>query len=321
MTTDIMTNELTEKYRPHDFHEVIGQGPVVDSLQSILARKDEAGNLIGVPHAFLFTGHYGCGKTTLAMIVKDELGCADRDFEYFNTSNTRGIDTIREIDRTCRYKPIAGKVKFIILDECHKLTNEAQNALLNLLESPPAHTYFALCTTEPVKLLKTIVSRCVPYQLKALKRIDIYKLLKSITIEEKVDIPSDLLKEIARVSNGSARDAVKKLDQIIDIDDDDKARQAISEGAVQEADIIEISRILIDTKMGVKAKWNDISDIMKRVEAEPEDVRRHILKYLNTVLLNDGSDRVAELMSLFFDTTFYTGQAGLTYELYLACKL
>lgn len=308
--------ELTEKYRPKSFEEVIGQESAISSLESIFLRDE------GIPHAFLFHGPHGCGKTTLAMILKDKLGCGDRDYDYLNTSNVRGIDTIRELDTKCRYKPISGKVKFHILDECHKLTNEAQNALLALLERPPVHAYFALCTTDPDKLLRTVRSRCIQIRLNNLTRIKIYRIVQNIAEAEVGEYPDSLLKEIARVANGSPRDAVKLLDKVIDIEDDDEALKAIGEGMLQEADAIQIYRTLMDTKMGPETKWEVVSDLLKRVEIEPEQMRIGILNYFNTVLLNSKkNNRVAEMMSLFFDTTFYSGKAGITYQLYLACQL
>ena len=309
-----MIEELTEKYRPKDFDEVVGQDSVIESLKSILSRTE------GIPHGFLFTGPHGCGKTTLAFICKEKMKCGERDFHYYNTSNTRGIDTIREIDTQCRYKPLSGPVKFYVLDECHKLTNEAQNALLTLLERPPRHAYFALCTTDPEKLLPTVKSRCVPFTLKSLKRMEILHLVKGIANKEKVDFPPKIYSELSRVANGSPRDAIKRLDAIIDIPTDEEALKAISEGIVGEADTIDICRELISND-GVTTKWKIISDIVKKVDPEPESLRLAILGYLNVVLLNNPADKIANLIELFSESTYSSGKAGMSLMLYLGCKL
>src|SRR3989304_2450876 len=144
------------KFRPKDLSDIIGNRSIVTSLESILQSKDR-------PHAFLFTGKQGCGKTTLARILCKRLECSDHDLIEINISNNRGIDTARDIIQFAYVKPLDGRSRVYLLDEVHKSTNDFQNAILKVMEEPPEHLYFILCTTEPQKLLKTVISRCTEY--------------------------------------------------------------------------------------------------------------------------------------------------------------
>ena len=306
---------LPVKYRPKDFEEFVGNDTLVNNLRDILSREK------GIPHAFLFTGPSGCGKTTLALIVKEKLECHDYDYTFLNTSNTRGIDTIREISSTMAYKPARGKTKFYLLDECHKLTNEAQNALLNALEHPPYFCYFALCTTNPEKLLPTIKNRCQIFTVKSLPSPQIMKLLNSVCEKEKVDFPANILREIAKSSAGSCRGALKLLDQVIDIEDDEEVLKSIQNAVVSEASLLNICQLLVEES---KDKWPQMTKFIDAIEEdEQESARIGIINYLTKVLLGKrGNDRIAEMLSIFLENTYDTGKkGGITYQLYLACKL
>jgi len=193
------------KYRPQTFDELIGNETTIESLKSILQREK------GEIRSFLFTGPSGCGKTTIARIMANELKCSDRDLQEYNSSNTRGIDTIREIANNCRYSPLNGKVKIYLLDEIHKATNDAQNALLKLLEDTPNHVRFILCTTDPEKLLKTIKTRCSTFVVSSLQRAKIMKLLKWVCEEEKCDISQKVIQKIAECADGSPRQSLVLL--------------------------------------------------------------------------------------------------------------
>jgi len=132
-------------YRPKTLKEMEGNRSTVDSLQAVLSRESD------IPHAFLFSGSAGCGKTSLGRIVASELGCAPADFREIDTADFRGIDTIREIKNQARLKPLAGKVRVWLLDEFHKSTADAQNALLKILEEPPSHDF------PPTHLLRLLI--------------------------------------------------------------------------------------------------------------------------------------------------------------------
>ena len=313
--TDLDHYSLPVKYRPSSFDEFVGNHTLVSNLKDILEREK------GVPHAFLFTGPSGCGKTTLALIVKKMLECHDYDYTFLNTSNTRGIDTIRDVASTISYKPARGKTKLYLLDECHKLTNEAQNALLNILEQPPHFCYFVLCTTNPEKLIKTITNRTQTFTVKSLPSPQIVELLKNICEKEKVEFPANILREIAKVSGGSCRAALKLLDQVIDIENDDEVLKSIQNAVVSEASLLNICKLLIEESTG---KWPEMAKYIKGMEDDDQEgIRIGIINYLTKVILGrNNADTLVEMLSLFLDNTYDTGKkGGITYQLYLACKL
>jgi DNA polymerase-3 subunit gamma/tau len=160
------------KHRPTDLIGVKGNEDVVEALKNMLLNKESC------PHSFLLSGPTGCGKTTLARIIAAELGCFGSDYKEIDSADFRGIDTIREIGKQCMYKPLESSCRVFVIDECHKMTNDAQNAFLKRLEDTPKHVYFILCTTDPSKLIPTIRGRCSQFQVKPLSEKVLLRLLK-----------------------------------------------------------------------------------------------------------------------------------------------
>ena len=299
---------LYHKYRPKKFSEIAGEHnkDVARSLQSLLKRE----NRRRIPHAFLFTGPSGCGKTTLARILRRELGCSDVDYREIDSADFRGIDTIREIRRQIQYRPLSGDCRVWLLDECHKLSNDAQNALLKALEDTPEHVYFVLCTTDPQKLLRTIRGRCTQFEVSTLTEQEMVRLLKSVTKREKKKASPKTLRQIAQDSLGHPRDALQLLDKIIDLPLEKQLKIA-KRTAEKQNEVIELCRALMKNR-----GWNVIRKILRGLSTEdPERVRRAGLGYCNSTLLNGDVPQAYLIMNAFEEPVWDIGWPGIT----LAC--
>jgi len=220
---------IARKYRPRHFAEVIGQDHLTQTLANAIEQKR-------IAHAYLFCGPRGTGKTTIARIFAKCLNCEggpkvnfdDQDprcieiaegrsldvLEIDGASNN-GVEQVRELRETCKYAPANSKFKLYIIDEVHMLSTAAFNALLKTLEEPPAHVKFMFATTDPEKVLPTILSRCQRFDLRRIPNALITKHLAHIAKKEKVKIDEAALHAIARGADGAMRDAESTLDQLI----------------------------------------------------------------------------------------------------------
>ncbi len=201
---------LYRKYRPQTFSDVVGQEQLVTLLESSIKQKK-------ISHAYLFCGGRGTGKTTVARIFARDIGCNPEDIIEIDAASNRGIDEIRELRDAVRTSPFSSPYKVYIVDEAHMLTKEAANALLKTLEEPPSHVIFILATTDPEKLLATIVSRCqkIIFQSPALSTLA-DRLVYVAKEEEKV-LDEDAALLIARHGKGSYRDALGILEQVLTV--------------------------------------------------------------------------------------------------------
>src|SRR3989440_9544338 len=220
---------IARKYRPQRFSDVVGQDHVTQTLANAIRQSR-------IAHAYLFCGPRGTGKTTLARIFAKCLNCTggpkadfpdddprcqeiaegrSLDVMEIDGASNRGIEEIRELRDTVKYAPATSKFKIYIIDEVHKLTKEAFNALLKTLEEPPAHVKFMFATTEPEKVLPTILSRCQRFDLRRIPIALIVKHLAQIAEKEKVKVEEAALQAIARGAEGGMRDAESALDQLI----------------------------------------------------------------------------------------------------------
>jgi len=292
-----------------EFSEFIGNQDIVKSIQSKAGRDDG-------PHAWLFTGPSGCGKTTLARILAKELEC-DPQVGIFelNISDTRGIDAARDLIAKMHYRPMRGKSVVYILDEVQSATSNFQQAILKALEDTPNHVHFILCTTDPQKLLKTIKNRCASYEVKPMGLPDMASLFKWVLEAEQVEIPEKVLRHIWSASDGSPRQALVMLEQVIDLSGADEMLSALSNSGVSDTEIKQLCQALLDRT----AKWGNVATILKGlVEKDPEKVRWAVLGYMNSVLLNKGSQPVAMIIECFSEPFTMSGNAGLTLACYLS---
>lgn len=199
---------LYRKYRPQSFDDVVGQEQIVSLLQMSIKQKK-------VSHAYLFCGGRGTGKTTVARIFARDLGCNWEDILEIDAASNRGIDEIRELREAVRTAPFSSPYKVYIIDEAHMLTREAANALLKTLEEPPSHIIFILATTDPEKLPATIVSRCQKVFFVSPDIKTLALRLMHVAHKEGKNIDEETAFLIAAHGNGSYRDALGVLEQIL----------------------------------------------------------------------------------------------------------
>jgi len=218
---------LARKWRPQKFDDIVGQEPVVRTLQNALRRHR-------VAHAMIFSGVRGVGKTTIARIMAKALNCHNQDeapcdhcpscqaivagnamdLHEIDGASNRGIQEIRDLKENIRFMPAQERFKVVIIDEVHMLTTEAFNALLKTLEEPPEHVFFMFATTEIHKVPVTILSRCQRYELKRIPFKRLHEFFASIAEREGVTISQPALDIIAGEADGSVRDGLSLLDQI-----------------------------------------------------------------------------------------------------------
>src|SRR5919202_498446 len=217
------------KYRPKRLDDLIGQATVNRALRNAINGR--------LPNAFLFSGVRGTGKTTAARILAASLNCSSSDAPtltpcgechscrgIWNGSSLdvmeidaaahNGVDDIRQLIQNCQLSTISGRYRVIVLDECHQLSKQGQNAFLKTLESPPKSVVFILATTEPNKLLDTIISRCIHLRFKGIRTEDLCDRLSKIGALENLTVTREAVTLLAQTSDGSLREAVQLLDQL-----------------------------------------------------------------------------------------------------------
>jgi DNA polymerase III subunit gamma/tau len=225
---------LARKYRPRRFSEMVGQEHVVQALTNALQQQR-------LHHAYLFTGTRGIGKTTVSRILAKSLNCtgadgqggitaepcgvcsacteidADRYMDYIelDAASNRSIDEIRDLIERAAYKPGVGRFKVFMIDEAHQLTKDAFNALLKTLEEPPAYLKFVLATTDPEKMLPTVLSRCLQFNLRPMAPATVHEHLRAVLAAENVACDDGALRLLARAARGSMRDGLSLTDQAI----------------------------------------------------------------------------------------------------------
>lgn len=219
---------LYRTYRPTTFEEVVGQEHIVSTLKNAVKQNK-------IAHAYLFCGPRGTGKTTVAKLLAKAVNCTNTenapceqcenclaiqkgnhpDIVEIDAASNNGVDEVRDLIEKVKYAPIQGRYKVYIIDEVHMMSSGAFNALLKTLEEPPAHIIFILATTEPHKVLPTIISRCQRYDFTKVSETEITKRLEIVLDVEKITCEKEVLELISQLADGGVRDALSILDQCI----------------------------------------------------------------------------------------------------------
>lgn len=306
MSDKIDELELYKKYRPTAFKQIVGQAEAVNTLTSWFKNNK-------VPHTMLFTGPSGCGKTTLARIVQKKLNCGRADFKEINGASSRGIDDVREIERRMGSSSVQGSCRIWYIDECHKLTNDAQNALLKITEDTPRHVYFLLATTIPGKLIETIKTRASTINLKLLSPKEMDVLIRRTAAAENVELSDEVIDKIVNMAEGMARKGMVLLGQIINLPTEQEQLDALIPEATQRKGF-ELWQMLINPSI----KWREVGAMLKELEEEPEGIRRMVLAIATKVLCGGGAKagRAFIIINTFRDHYYDCGKAGLVANCY-----
>lgn len=270
-----MNEALINKYRPRTFDDVVGQDPVVRALERAVEKRDV--------RAFLLTGPSGTGKTTLARIAAAALGCAPQDVEDVDAATHTGVDDMRAVAAQLVYRPMGGGTRAVVVDECHMLSRNAWNSLLKILEEPPDHVAWFLCTTEMGKVPATVVTRCLRCELKPVPSKDLEELLLTIAEREGMFDGPDGEKVVhlcARQADGSPRQAIANLAACAGARSLQEARE-LMRSAEESTEAVELARALVKG-----ARWSEVQGLLAGLGGvSPESVRHVVRAYVTKVVL------------------------------------
>src|SRR5208337_981443 len=316
---------LARKYRPQRFADVAGQDHVTRTLLNALSQDR-------IANGYIFSGHRGIGKTTIARILamalncRKEVGSAERptpepcavcdscieirqgnavDVIEIDAATNRGIDEIRELRDAARYSPARDRYKIYILDEAHQITEAAFNALLKTLEEPPAHVIFMMATTEPENIPQTIRSRCQHFSFHAVKFDDILAQLKMIAAEEQVEAEESALALLAEAGDGSMRDALSIMDQAIASAPVEAGRPVLSAAQIRElmgaVPNTVFERLMEAVAAGQSAELMEQLNLLVNAGHNPSSLARQMVRYLRNCLMAKLGGEQTELLQISAD--------------------
>ena len=290
---------LFRKYRPQSFKDLIGQENLVKALSNAI-------ELNRIANAYLFCGPRGTGKTSSARIFAKSLNCKDGptltpcqkcascvditnatglDVIEIDAASNRGIQDAKELISQVQYAPINGKYKIFIIDEVHMLSNDAFNALLKTFEEPPKNVIFILATTEPHKVLETIVSRCQRFDLRRITTEDIIKRLRQISDIENIKITDEALFTIAKNVSGGLRDSLALLDQVSILGVKEEITKELIEDLLGKVNFDILLKLLKDVyEENIELSLYDIDEIYAKGN-EPRNLAENFIEFLRNVTL------------------------------------
>jgi DNA polymerase III subunit gamma/tau len=316
---------LARKYRPQRFADVAGQDHVTRTLMNALEQNR-------VAHGYIFSGHRGIGKTTIARILAQALNCRTAvgsterptaepcgvcdscvevrsgsavDVIEIDAATNRGIDEIRELRDAARYAPARDRYKVYILDEAHQITDAAFNALLKTLEEPPSHVIFMMATTEPENIPQTIRSRCQHFSFHAVKFDDILAQLKMIAEHEKVTAEDAALALLAEAGDGSMRDALSIMDQAIASAPVENGQPVLAAAQIRElmgsVPNAIFERLLEAVAQGQSAELMEQINVLLNAGHSPSSLSRQMVRYLRNSLMAKIGGEETELLQISSD--------------------
>ena len=288
---------LYQRVRPTSLREMVGQKAATTMLQNMLDKDS-------VPHAMLFSGSSGCGKTTAARIIAKCLGAGGMDIIEKNAASDNGIDMIRDIESKLHLRSLSGQARVYIIDEVHAVSVSGQRAMLKMLEDTPAHVYFILCTTDPQKLEKPLVNRCSHVKFGDIGFPDLVALINRVAESEGILIPSAA--KIAEAAQGSARQAMVFLEQISNSQESDWA-ELLGNDPTVPADSFQLVK---DLFAGAKIFPKHANLLKELPESDIERLRCAIMAYGATILRSGKGGKAIEIMDLFKDPFFYSKKPG-----------
>ncbi|MFY9855862.1 MAG: DNA polymerase III subunit gamma/tau, partial [Terracidiphilus sp.] len=328
---------LARKYRPQCFADVAGQDHVTRTLLNALSQNR-------IAHGYIFSGHRGIGKTTIARIVaqalncRSEVGSAERptpepcgacdscveirqgnavDVIEIDAATNRGIDEIRELRDAARYAPSRDKYKIYILDEAHQITDAAFNALLKTLEEPPAHVIFMMATTQPEDIPQTIRSRCQHFSFHAVKFDDILAQLRMIAGQEEVVAEDAALALLAEAGDGSMRDALSIMDQAIASAPVENGKAVLSAAQIRElmgaVPNAVFERLLEAVAAGQSAELMEQLNVLVNAGHSPSSLARQMVRYLRNALMAKLGGEQTELLQISGDERARAGRTALLF--------
>ncbi|MGA2050189.1 MAG: DNA polymerase III subunit gamma/tau, partial [Terracidiphilus sp.] len=328
---------LARKYRPQRFADVAGQDHVTRTLMNALAQNR-------IAHGYIFSGHRGIGKTTIARIVAQALNCRTEigtegrptpepcgvcdscieirqgnavDVIEIDAATNRGIDEIRELRDAARYAPSRDRYKIYILDEAHQITDAAFNALLKTLEEPPAHVIFMMATTEPENIPQTIRSRCQHFSFHAVKFDDILTQLRMIAAQEQVEAEDAALALLAEAGDGSMRDALSIMDQAIASAPLEAGRAVLSGAQIRElmgaVPNAVFERLLEAVAAGQSAELMEQLNILVNAGHSPSSLARQMVRYLRNALMAKLGGEQTELLQISGDERARAARTALLF--------
>lgn len=306
-------NDAVESYlrfRPIQFKDVHGQEAAISMAKSWLDSDS-------VPHGILFNGPSGTGKTTLARILREQMGISEANWTEYNAADLTGVDHIRKLKDQMSYAPKLGEPgKIYFIDECQKLSDSAQNMLLKITEDYPSHCYFWFGTTHPAKIIGALRTRLTDLTFKSVADKDMESVVARVAKKRKVELSEEVMDQIVALAEGSPRRAINLFDTVRNTKKAKKQLAILGDVGGTKAEAIKLARMLLDGR----TKWPAVCKLLKELEAEdPERLRRMILGYARSVLLGQKSatkvaKTAASMIDCFREPYFNDGKPGLAVD-------